>query len=404
MTRLRLNTLRALSLLGLAVSVYLVRQHIEFELTGDPGGLCSLVKAFDCSAIEASAFSEIGPVPVASLGVVYFVILAAFFFTARADDFRERHKSDMQAVASLFAFMGLLASIVLALISAIVIRGFCLGCTIVYFITLAIAALVAGESVGGFLGEAIAGVPASLRIFRSWLPRDDVWVTSRGRTLALWIVLLIAPVAFAFPSFWIGRSRESVVLNRYLEQPLVELQMGEHALAQGDSNAPLQIVVFTDFECPFCKQFDPQLKNFLANYEGQYRLVIKHFPFDSACNPRLKPESPANHPRACRLAEMAQALGAMGKFWEAGGELYHVPAGDLYPGLKAIAERAGVDYSEWAARAVAPATREQVQSDIEEGLRLGIAGIPTIYLNGRAIPTPRLSDMKIIFDSALRDS
>ena len=57
MTRLRLNTLRALALLGLGVSIYLVRQHIQFELTGDPGGLCSLVKAFDCSAIEASAFS-----------------------------------------------------------------------------------------------------------------------------------------------------------------------------------------------------------------------------------------------------------------------------------------------------------------------------------------------------------
>ncbi len=62
MSRARLIAFRSISIAGLAASLYLVKQHIEFRISGETQGVCALFKSFDCAAIEQSAFSEVAGV------------------------------------------------------------------------------------------------------------------------------------------------------------------------------------------------------------------------------------------------------------------------------------------------------------------------------------------------------
>lgn len=402
MTRARLNVLRVMSLFGLAVSLYLVWQHIQFQLTGAAGGFCRLVKAFDCTAIERSAFSNVYGVPLASFGALYFLIFFTFLWLARPDSPDAKGISETQTIASLLSFLGLDASITLALLSGLVVKAFCLGCTTVYFTTLVIAWFAARDSIGEYLGDAIAGVPAIFRVLKSWLPADGAWTSSRGRTLALWIVFIFGPLVLFFPMFWVHRSREHILAEHYLAKPIADFKIGERALAKGDANAPLQFVIFTDFECPYCRKFHEWFEPMLENYAGKYRLIYKHLPFCPDCNPAVRGMG-VNHPKACRLAEMAQALGAMGKFWDAGGELYAASeAAELYPALKAVAERHGIDYADWAAHVNDPAIRDQVKSDIDEAIGLEVGAIPAIYLNGRFVDSVKQEDIEFVIRLVLR--
>ncbi|MBI3736600.1 thioredoxin domain-containing protein, partial [Candidatus Sumerlaeota bacterium] len=196
------------------------------------------------------------------------------------------------------------------------------------------------------------------------------------------------------------------LIDGYMKMPVVQFEVGERAIARGSADAPVQIVVFTDFDCPYCKKFEPVLRKALEKYPGEkYRLIYKMYPLGK-CNPIMKGQK-GEHKNACRLAEMAQALGAMGKFWEAGENLHELAGrAELYPGLKDLAAKGGFDYLQWVAKLDDPAIREQVNRDIMEGVKLQIIALPAIFINGRYVKSlePNNFDLllKYIFDSAAK--
>lgn len=397
-----------LSLAGAAVSVALVRRHLAFLAGSEDSGVCSLIPGADCAAIEASRFSEILGVPTAAFGAFHFFALALLaWFGWRGNDETEK-RPDFEAIAALFTLAGLAASVVLAAISAVVIRAFCPFCAVVYFITLAAALVGASRGVAEYLADAMAGIPALGRLLASFfVPR---------RALGLFVSLALPLATLALPAYLSDRARDSFkkaelpaatnadetekLLRTYFESPPVELQFGERALARGEASAPLQIVIFTDFECQYCRRFHRAIKPVLDKYEGRFRLIYKHYPFSAECNPALQGQK-MNHPHACRLAEMAQALGAMGRFWPAGEELYEIQTENLNPALTGLAQKAGIDFREWVGHLSDPAVREQVKADITEGLRLRVVEVPTIYVNGRALKSIKPANVEKVLQAAL---
>src|SRR5690606_28441524 len=81
----------------------------------------------------------------------------------------------------------------------------------------------------------------------------------------------------------------------------------------GSPQAPIQIVEFFDYECPFCRKFYGTLRDILKDYEGKYLLVYKNFPIDASCNPSIKFKA---HEHACYAAHVARCAGEQGKFHE----------------------------------------------------------------------------------------
>ncbi|MCH8332751.1 thioredoxin domain-containing protein, partial [Candidatus Sumerlaeota bacterium] len=218
---------------------------------------------------------------------------------------------------------------------------------------------------------------------------DDTWDRSIGRTWAVWIIFVLGPMSLALPAYFthvdnpffdaFGRD----VIERYLRQPKIDFRADSGTLIQGDPSAPIEIVQFADFQCPNCRIFNGQLKEILKGYSGQYRLIYKHYPFNEACNSAVQ-GSIYQFPHSCRIAEMTQALGAMGKFWDVKDAFYDLQdAEELDAALEEIASAANVDYMKWIGVMNNPLTKEQVRRDIEEGMRLGINKIPAVYINGR---------------------
>lgn len=382
--RFQVYALRIASTLGAIVTLVLVRQHIEFAINGAlESSLCQVGGWFDCEAIEASGYASFFHVPVASVGLFYFMSLSLISWFTPSPMGAE----DTQRWQGRFGWMTLPALGVvwgLAMLSAMVIESFCLGCTMIYTLTLVCAAAVV-----------LAGPRHYFRSLaqtaRQFSPIDLFTRSGKPGTrlrvsLVLGGLLVGAAVNFGVPVWMIRQSASTPVVTAYLEQPVIELAPPREGLSEGNPDAPLQIIVFTDFACPFCARFEKDLSTLLATRKGDYFLGFKHYPLSRECNPIMRQAS-FDHANACRLAQMGEALAELGHFNALRDELYTPGDADLYPVLKEIAVNAGIDYGAWAARAVDPAVKESVERDIQEGLKLGIRALPAVYVNGRPLPS-----------------
>ena len=207
-------------------------------------------------------------------------------------------------------------------------------------------------------------------------------VTSVNRLGVVVSVLLLAGLAAAVA--YVGRmppeaanvsppAAETTDLGRWQAAPVRELALGSaHTL--GPEDAPVTIVEFSDFECPFCRQAANYLNDVKAQYGDKLRLVFKDFPLDSACNPHI--ERPT-HALACKAAVLARCAGAEGRFWEAHDAIFALPqlTDESLQALSSTLELGACDREE--------GILARIQADIEEGRKLGVTATPTLFVNGR---------------------
>lgn len=418
MTRLRLNALRFITALGLVVSASLVWQHVAYVTGAGGGGLCDFSTYFDCSAIEASGFSSVFGIPTGSFGTLYFAAFLAFLFCARpaqtGKDVNRRKRdgraseTDAERIAAMMTLLGVLVSIGFATLSALVIHALCLGCTTIYFITLANAAVAWRGSPAQYLARAMGGPAAAWREALSLVPDPGSWDSDPRRTLALCFVLIFVPVNFALPLFVEGRSAPlAEVYAQYLQESVETFEIGPDDLAKGDADAPLQLVAFVDFQCEACRKFSGHLTDdVLPRFRGKVRVVYKHFPLSKQCNPHpMIASAKDKHPHACGLALMAQALAGDKRLWDVVPGLYEAAhAADVDYALKQTARRAGLNMAQWKEMAEEPAITEAVQANIREGIELGFGSLPIVYLNGRKMPSRKPPEMIAVMRNALNAS
>lgn len=143
------------------------------------------------------------------------------------------------------------------------------------------------------------------------------------------------------------------------------------APARGPADAPVTIVEFTDFHCPFCRRVQPTLDELLKKYPTQVRLVFKDLPLDSL------------HPQARQAAEAARCAGDQGKFWPFHDQLFARGPDATPAALKAIATETGLDVAAFEQCTASGKHREGVQRDVQEAQRLGAEGTPAFLINGR---------------------
>ena len=145
------------------------------------------------------------------------------------------------------------------------------------------------------------------------------------------------------------------------------------APSKGASDAPVKIVKFEDFECPFCKTVQPTLAKLLEKYDGKVRLVHKDLPLE------------AIHPQATLAAEAARCAGDQGKFWQYHDTLYSKVPKLGSADLKAYAKDLGLDTVSFDRCFESGRHRGAVQKDLAEGAKLGLTGTPSFFINGREL-------------------
>ena len=140
---------------------------------------------------------------------------------------------------------------------------------------------------------------------------------------------------------------------------------------KGTAKAPVTIVKFEDFHCPFCKQVQQTLAQLLSRYSKEVKIVHRDFPIDSL------------HPQARKGHEAARCANDQGKFWIYHDKLYaNAPKADTED-LKAYAKEAGLDLVAFERCLSEGKYQGAVQKDVEEGTRIGVSGTPTFFINGR---------------------
>ncbi len=144
------------------------------------------------------------------------------------------------------------------------------------------------------------------------------------------------------------------------------------APAKGPADAPLVLVVFSDFQCPFCKRIEPTLAEMEKHYPGKVRVVWKNYPLPF-------------HANAEPAAEAAMAADAQGKFWPMHDRLFANNTALDRESLENYAAAIGLDLPRFRADLDAGRYKARIEADQQEGRELGVVGTPAVFINGRKI-------------------
>ena len=158
-----------------------------------------------------------------------------------------------------------------------------------------------------------------------------------------------------------------------LDAPRYDVVVAADDPALGAADAPVTLVEFSDFQCPFCASVLPTMKRLRQTYGDRLRIVWKDFPLT------------AIHPEAFKAAEAGQCARDQGKFWEYHDVLFANQSALEPASLKKYAAAAGLDATSFDACLDTAKYTARVQSQIETGNRTGVSATPSAFINGRLI-------------------
>lgn len=156
----------------------------------------------------------------------------------------------------------------------------------------------------------------------------------------------------------------------YLEPLRIPVE-AEGFPTRGPEDAPVTIVEFSDFECPYCARVVPTLEQVLETYSDQVRLVFRQFPLNNI------------HPNAQKAAEASLCANEQGKFWELHDLMFKEQRSLELEQLKEKAARLELDVDAFNECLDSSRYAEAVMSDQEAGSRVGVSGTPALFINGR---------------------
>lgn len=161
--------------------------------------------------------------------------------------------------------------------------------------------------------------------------------------------------------------------------------------SQGKANAPVTVVMFTDFQCPACSAVYPVLKRVIASYGDKVRLVVRDFPLERI------------HENAFQAAIAANAANQQGKFFEYKETLYNNQESLDTESLKKYAAQIGLDVKKFENDLKDQKFVDEVRKDIADGTKYGVSGTPSIFVNGYKIRGLSGSNFRKAIDRALKN-
>ena len=163
--------------------------------------------------------------------------------------------------------------------------------------------------------------------------------------------------------------RAAADVTIHLRAPKIEVSY-DSSRVRGDPKAPITIVEFSDFQCPFCQRAHQVVKELLSKYPAQVKLAYRDFPLRQI------------HPQADAAAEAARCAGEQGKFWQFHDRLFE---SNRSLDLAAFADHAaavGLDQPKFVDCLAADKFESQIEQDLQDGTRAGVNGTPGFFING----------------------
>lgn len=169
-----------------------------------------------------------------------------------------------------------------------------------------------------------------------------------------------------------GLKQVQPTVNQPTQPSKVEVSVDNDAV-KGSANAPITIIEFGDYECPFCARFfDQTLPSIQTNYidTGKVRLVYRDFPLNDI------------HSNAQKAAEAAECAGEQDKYWEMHDKLFEEGVMGGIATFKSYASQLGLDTATFDTCLDSSAMASEVSKDMNEGASYGVTGTPAFFVNG----------------------
>jgi protein-disulfide isomerase len=206
----------------------------------------------------------------------------------------------------------------------------------------------------------------TLRVYYEGIDTNEPYEALRDKIIEAIRVRRVAKAKVAY----LQSLRKEAKINFLLLPPKAPVNMKDTPL-RGAASAPVTLVEFADYECPYCQQIQPVVDKLLADYEGKVKFAFKDLPLP-------------NHPHAQKAAEAAHCAAVQGKYWELHDLMFTTHQLEISQ-LKQAAKGLGLDASAFSQCMDSGAKSEVVKSHFEESQVLGLPGTPAFFVNGRLI-------------------
>lgn len=343
-----INLLMGLGIIGLTIYLtsYFFDAHFPAGIAGNKG-MCDLNSFFTCSGATLSPVSNLFGIPVAFFGLIFGIsIVVGTIFPS--ENFERTNK-----LISVINLPGILFFLIYSLTA---LGTLCPMCTLYYVLSGISAFLYFKYGVDGF--------------------------SPGAKVLSILAVVTIAGSVLLSNHYHDKKERFSKINQQIVEQykileDLGPVQVNSPYYIVEAQNAPIQMTVFSDFECPFCSILSEQLEKMKnePKYKGKLNIQYMFYPLDNFCNPGIKRKF---HEYACKAAYVA-ACDAQ-KFVNVHDDIFHNQKSLDDDLLTSLEKKYGLKDC-----INNQAAKDFVASSIQEGDRLGLNSTPTIFLNGRKI-------------------
>ena len=389
--------------LGLILSGYLLFRGFSLMADSAPGtiDLCSAVLGSGCDESLLSDSSIFLGIPLAGWGIVYYLTLTALLVLGNL--LHEEFEFDAAVGALVIAVLGACASVYLLINIFAGWVPLCPLCLILHAINLLLVPVIWGIS-GRSTKQLIEAFLSGVRyVFRG---QSESPKKARWKVVGFVLIALFALVLYQ----WIlvevklrqgagrGAFDPDTVLYEYSSMIPQEIPVSTDDPLLGSTDRKVNLVVFSSFECPGCREFVSVIHQLISQYPDKLTVIFKPFPLDSACNPLLLGEMDSI---ACVAAWAAYAAHLQGKFWPYHDALF---AANLYEEeniLIRIAQDLGLDMERFEIDRNSPSTKAKVSADIELGIGLNVDSTPAVFLNGRRIRELSLRILEFLIEKEI---
>jgi protein-disulfide isomerase/uncharacterized membrane protein len=398
----------ALALLGAVLSgILLLEHHGEGPAVALVNEVCGDGATSGCETVARSPYSGVAGVPLAAIGLLFYLSLAALLGLSLLTDASGRSKATRLVLYAVGLAVAI--DVVLLGIQLFAIKAFCKLCLATYAVNVAaIAALwparrapanpatmnrgegrlvVAGWALCSIaIAAAVAGAETTLS-YREARRAQSILGAPAAGSPAEAAQQAQAEVTRLKQILDDPEKRERYVTEKavkdFEDAPVQSLDLTRTPF-KGSADAPIRVVTYSDFLCPWCRALANGLKDFLPQAGGRVAIYYKNYPLDKACNGRMQNTV---HEGACWLALGGVCAQDQNAFWP-----YHDKVFFGSPLQRAsredairLAGEAGLDARAFEACLATPQTRDRVSAEVEEGARAGVTATPTVFINGKKL-------------------
>jgi len=179
------------------------------------------------------------------------------------------------------------------------------------------------------------------------------------------------------------QGRPAVDFNKVYNLPVA------HSPIKGNKNAPVTIVEFSDFQCPYCSQLQSTINDVLKAYPKDVRLVFKHYPLPF-------------HQNAMIAAKATEAAKEQGKFWEMHDLVFQNFNKLSEQALKDFAQQLALNMEKFSADLASNKYDKLIQQDMALARSSDVSGTPTLFINGKRVQQRSFNDFKQTIDGILK--